>query len=215
MRLLAAAAAPATRLVLHTADAKLLERVLAETRVARTPSRPSVISWFGALAEALVRWLGDLFSQRAGLATGLVDAAEILAISILALAAVLLLLSIARRVRALRERRGASVPSLEWREVAPDAQAADALEWRRRLEARLARGDIPGALEALWWWLAVSLSPAAGVDASWTTRELLQKARRPELLPMGSGLDVLLYGPVRPSPAQIRACLARFEKRLA
>jgi hypothetical protein len=198
----------------HAADADLIARVLAETRVARSPARPSIVAWLGALLEAALRGLGA-WAERAGLGADIVEAAKIIALVVLLLAAVPLALAAARAIRALSERRRPAAPAPAWEEVARDGRPEDPREWRRRIEERLARGDVAGALEALWWWLALSVAPDPGVDASWTTRELLQRARRPELLPMGSGLDVLMYGRTSPSREDIRACLARFEERLA
>ena len=79
---------------------------------------------------------------------------------------------------------------------------------------RLEGGDVAGALEALWWWLAASVTLNAAIDESWTTRELLVRARRPELLRAGSGLDALMYGRSSPSAADVGACLARFEAEI-
>ncbi len=84
-----------------------------------------------------------------------------------------------------------------------------AADWLAELERRLAAGDMAGALEAAWWWLARSLA-AERVDPAWTSRELLDRARlgrsrRQRLLPAVRQLDTLAYGPKAPRPSEIRA----------
>jgi hypothetical protein len=91
-------------------------------------------------------------------------------------------------------------------ELAP-ASAAPPLppgaDWEGEVERRLASGEVHGALEALWWWLAGRLeAPAA--EASWTTRELVQRAGRRDLLRLVMPLDRLLYGAGQPSTGEVR-----------
>ncbi len=199
----------------HPADGEMVRRILAETGVATKPAGPPLTAYLGVWIEAVMRWAAGLFAERPGLADGILSAALIIAILTVALALTLVALSIVRRVRG-RGPRGPSVPRLGWTEIPEGAPPLrDRLAWKAEIEARLARGDIAGALEAFWWWLASSLTLESDVDASWTTRELLVKARRRELLGLGSRLDVLMYGPRIPSPEDVTACLARFEEKLA
>lgn len=214
MILPAASASTQTPLVLHAADEGLLRQVLAQTRVVRRPSGPELTDYFGALADAFMRWLKGLFSARPSLAENLTLAVEIFAIAAVGLGLGLLAVAILRRVRANAGPRGPAVPRLGWKEADGRAPGLDRSAWRRRIQARLERGDVAGALEALWWWLATSLTVDEAIDESWTTRELLVRARRPELLRAGFGLDALMYGRTSPSPADVGACLARFEERL-
>ncbi len=160
-----------------------------------------------------MRWIVELFSMQPGLASGILGAAEVVALAVVLIAAALIVLSIARRMRAMRS-RDPSVPDLGWADAPDAAPSLDRSAWRRRLEERLSSGDVAGALEALWWWLAVSLSPDSRIDASKTTRELLETAHRLELARLGSSLDVLMYGRRIPSPGDVTACLARFEEHL-
>ncbi len=101
------------------------------------------------------------------------------------------------------------------RPVAPGAaaRAPERDEWLTELRARLARGDVPAALEALWWWFARSLSGAAA-ESSWTSRELLAHASRPELAPLAAALDRLLYGETRPSVEDVRRLADRVQAEL-
>lgn len=207
----AAAANAAVRIVHRSVDAAVLKDVFEKTHVVRTPASASIAGWFGAVLAAFFRWLADI----PGLSEGLFETAQWLAIAVLAIVGTLLVLSLFRRLRLGRGPRGPSVPSLSWTEVPEEASSGDRLEWRRRLEERLARGDVAGALEALWWWIAFSLAPGSEIDESWTTRELLEAARRPDLRRLGAALDVLLYGRRSPSRQDVAECLARFEERLA
>lgn len=199
----------------HPADGELVRRILAETGVATKPAGPSLASYAGAWIEALMRWITGLFAERPGLASGIRDAALVAAILTVALALALVVLSIVR----LLQRRGLLgplAPRVGAEAIPEDAPPSrDRFAWKAEVEARLSRGDITGALEAFWWWLAWSLPLESEVDPSWTTRELLEKARRRELLGLGRALDVLMYGPRTPVPEDVTACLARFEEKLA
>lgn len=201
-------------LVLHAADEGLLRRVFAETRAVRKPSGPELTDYFGALAHAFTRWLKGLFATRPSLAENLTLTVEILAIAAVGLALGLSAVAILRRVRAAARPRGPAVPRLGWTEADGQAPALDRSAWRREIQSRLERGDVEGALEALWWWLAASLIADEPIDESWTTRELLVRARRPELARAGFVLDGLMYGRTSPSRADVGACLARFEEKL-
>lgn len=75
-------------------------------------------------------------------------------------------------------------------------------DWARRLEQELAAERFAAALEALWWWLAGRLAPAA--EASWTSRELIVHGGRPDLLPQVRQLDRLIYGAALPRAEDIR-----------
>lgn len=195
----------------HPADPGMVRQILGQTGVATKPDGPTLTSYLGALIEALVRWI----SGRPGLASGILYAALAIAIGTVAFALTLAVLSIIRRVR-FGGTRGPSAPQLRGIEIPEDASPMrDRFAWKAEIEARLSRGDIAGALEALWWWLASSLPLESDADASWTTRELLVKARRRELLNLGGTLDVLMYGPRTPLPEDVTTCLTRFEERLA
>ncbi len=211
----AEAAAPGVpAFAFRTADPDLVRRVLSETGVVREPSGPSLVGYVSAWGEALARWISDFFSARPELAQGIVTAMELVAIGVVAAAAVLLMVLLVRKLT--RRRPATPRDSPAWSRIAePSAAAAlDRSAWRSEFEARLARGDVAGALEALWWWLAASLAPGSPVDASWTTRELLTRARRPELLGLSAALDVLMYGRTVPTPGDLRSCHARFEEVL-
>jgi hypothetical protein len=206
------AAAPA--FAFHSADAKLLDRVLAETEVVRQPPSPSLTGYVGAWNEAIAHWIVEFFNARPGVARSIVFAVEIAGIAIVVVAVVMLAVILSRR---LRPRRAPVEPTPPGWSRVPAAAAAgrDPSFWKSEIEARLARGDVAGALEALWWWLAASLLPGKRVDTSWTTRELFAQARRPELFSMLATLDVLMYGRGAPSAGAVSACVSRLEGILA
>jgi hypothetical protein len=202
-------------LVYHPADGEMVRQILRETGVATKPAGPQLSSYLGAWIDALMRWIVGFFAERPVFAGGILTAAVIIAIVTVALALTLVALSIVRRVRD-RGPRGPSVLRIGGTETPEDVPPLrERFAWRAEIEARLSRGDMAGALEAFWWWLATSLSLESNVDASWTTRELLERARRHELLGLGGALDVLMYGPRTPLPENVTACLARFEEKLA
>lgn len=211
MILPAISAASQTPLVYRAAEQELLRNVMGATGVARSPAGPEPTGYFAALARAFARWLGKLFSSQPGLADGLRIAVAAFAIAAVGLGLGLLAVAILRRVRARRGSVESAVERLGWTETPDGASALDRSGWKAEMESRLSRGDVAGALEALWWWLAAALTLDEPVDASWTTRELLVRARRPELLRSGAVLDTLMYGRRSPSAGDVGACLARFE----
>jgi len=208
----ARAAAASAGLAWRQADPELLRRILAETRAAASPERPALSGYLGVWLHELFKLIGRAFS--AALPAGVAEIAQLVALLVLAAAVALLAVSIARRVRR-RIPRGAPVPRLAWTEQ-EDAAAISAgrAEWRRRIDERLARGDVAGALEALWWWLACSVAPGGAVDSSWTTRELLARSRRADLMSQAAALDVLMYGSLEPTASGVAACVARLERSL-
>lgn len=201
-------------LAYHAADGAMVRQILRETGVATNPAGPSLASYLGAWIEALMRWIARFFADMPGITGGVLNAAVGIAIVTVALALTLVALAVVRRAR----NRGPRKPSELRRgetEIPGATPPRDRLAWRAEIEARLFRGDTAGALEAFWWWLASSLPLESAADASWTTRELLVKARRRELLGLAGSLDVLMYGPRTPGPEDVTACLARFEEKLA
>ena len=214
---LAALPGPAVRAGLrpvHFAPAQgpLLERVLAETGVARFPSKPSPLSYSEAWSEAVARWLERFFGDRPGVFEGLGRAMVYAALLAVAAALGFLVVLLLRSLRAHRRpssRAGQAATSA----VPAAAPVRDAEGWKREIEHRLRSGDVAGALEALWWWLARSLA-GERADASWTTRELVVYAGRRDLLALVPYLDVLMYAPRRPAAADVAACRERLERMM-
>jgi len=196
------------------ADPALVGRVLTETEVTRQPPSPSWTGYVGAWNEAIAHWIVEFFKARPEVARGLSIAVEVVGIAIVIAAVGLLGVIVARRM--VRPRTARDIPPPGWsRTPAASAARRDRTYWKSEMESRLARGDVAGALDALWWWLAASILPGAPVDPSWTTRELLLKARRPELFSMIGPLDVLMYGRKGASTGAVSACVARLEGMLS
>jgi hypothetical protein len=196
------------------ANPGLLSEVMAASGVEREVPKPGwmeyvgivTVAAFGAVAEIL-RPLGSLVSISP-------DAARVVG---WAFVAVVLLGVIVIAVRLWPGRRPSpprAAPSPDLAGAPPAATPADAASWLRALDLRLDKGDVAGALEALWWFLATSI---ASVEAhpSWTSGELLARARRRELRPLAVQLDRFRYGPRAPTAPDVRGLARRFEEALA
>lgn len=197
------------------ADLGVLHEVLTRTRVVRAPAGPHLGSYIQALAGALARWISRAFRMRPDLSGDIALAVDVAALGLLAAALSALAIGLWRRLAPRRTPPAAALSS-EWQTVDRPASARwDRSRWRRRIDERLSSGDIAGALEAVWWWFATSLDLEGVIDASWTTRELLRRAGRPELSRAAAALDVLMYGRRAPSPAEVVSCMGRLEEILA
>ncbi|HVT61490.1 MAG TPA: hypothetical protein VHR45_24220 [Thermoanaerobaculia bacterium] len=211
---LAAALAPLT------ADRVVLARVLAESRVERTPEPPGA-SYLGDLLLALTRALGG-WIDRAGSKLSLPAATLGWAAVLLGAAALALVArAVVLRLRA-RQRRAPPANAADIAAGTPAAasRAWDAAAWRQELERRLAESRIREALEATWWWLARAVAGERAA-ATWTGADLLRwagegDARRgrgevPELRDLVRRLDALVYGPRQPQAETVRELVARLE----
>ena len=213
-RLLASGASAS--LTAGRADMNLLREVLARTRVVRTPAGPHLGSYFQALLTALFRWIFRAFHARPELTDQVALAVNVAALALLATALSILAIWLWRRLVVRRSAPAAARPLADWR-TAPDRSPErwDRSRWRKRIDELLSAGNLTGALEAVWWWFATSLDPEGSIDSSWTTRELLRRAGRPELSRAATALDVLMYGRAVPLPSEVSACVGRLEKDLA
>jgi hypothetical protein len=193
-----------------TADRALLERLLRESGVDRSAPSASVLEYLAQLLQAVLAWLGDHARPLAWVVSS--DAAKLLLWAMVTSIFVALALFVARLLAG--RTRGTPAP-LPGREAAthPRAPERDRLEWRREVDARLLRGDVAAALEALWWWLARALS-GPGAEASWTSRELLARAGRGDLRPLTNTLDRMAYGAGVRSADEVRRLLERLEASL-
>lgn len=199
---------------LAPADHLLLERVLRETGVATVPSRPGLADYMLVIARAVAERLGhamgplgDLLRPHAPL---LLLATKVFVLTVLGILLLVL-------IRWIRRRR--ALPRPEPGSIATAVSGSDredpGLEtWASEMERHLEAGDVRGALEALWWWLARSLcGPRA--DPSWTSRELLDRARRPDLRAFAAAFDRLAYGREAPRATDVRELMSRLRSVLA
>ena len=195
------------------ADPVLVRRVLEETAVDQTVPTPGWSGYAEAVAEALFEWVRDRIpgvDAVASLFKGLGPAVAVAA----AAGVLLLILALARAtLRRSRGRVPARPPAARTAPLAPGEPPRDRSAWRAEMESRLARGDVAGALEALWWWFARSLSTGP-VDPSWTSQELLARSGRRDLAPLTRALDRLLYASQRPNADDVRRFLGRLEPLL-
>jgi hypothetical protein len=191
-----------------------MERVLASSRVERAPVPPES-SWTGELLRRLQQALVDglLAGARWLHVSPPVLRWAVVALAVLVAAALLWLIAARLRRRPV-EREAEPVVA-----AAAPAALLDAAGWRAELERRLAAGEIPGALEALWWWLARSLAgPRAEPD--WTSRDLVARFRRDDsrqddLRDLVRRLDAFTYGPRPPAAEDLWTLLGRLEETLA
>jgi hypothetical protein len=195
------------------ADPALVQRILEETRVDRTVPSPGWTGYVEAVAESLFDWLHDRVpgvDAFASMVKGLGPT-----VAVLGAAGVLLLLFGVVRATLRRSRRGTPVRPPAGHAAAPAVvePMRDRSDWRAEMESRLSRGDVKGALEALWWWLARSLS-SGHVDPSWTSQELLARSGRRDLAPLTRALDRLIYAAERPTADDVRRFLGRLEPLL-
>ena len=207
---LAAAVAPPVAFPHHPADHELLQRVMEQERVVRALPDPEwsdyLVNLAGAALDALSALLSPARNALAGLGLSMRTAAAILLA--LVVAAILAVATIAV-LRLVRRHRPAPLP----RDTAVeelDPATSDPADWRALMEERLRAGRIAEALEAVWWWLAASVSPGP-VDPSWTSRELLIRAGRPDLGRWAAALDRMTYGPLPPGHDDVRGLVSALE----
>lgn len=198
---------------IHAADPALVARVLRESGADTSIPAVGWVGWVAAVWEALERWLAGVLGRIVG-SSGIplwISGAAILGVLVALLIAAILV------VRAVVSRRKATPPTPghdEQPALPVPAPARDATAWRAVLETKLGDGDIVGALEAVWWWVATSLA-ASAVNPAWTSRELAISAQRADLLSPLRALDAWTYGPALPDAAELGTLVARLEKDLA
>jgi len=188
-------------------DKGLAAQALEETGAASAFSRVGLSTYLSDLSQrikdAVRAWLEEVFANSEGLRGAIAFGAQALVI-IGILALVIWLITVLFRLWEERGRRvsASGEESFEALSVTPLGSQVDAAAWRARLAELLAEGKIDEALEAMWWWLARSLA-GAEADPSWTSRELVKRFRRHDLLSLVRRLDVFQYGPRRPDRSQV------------
>lgn len=188
----------------------LLDQLYRETGAAREPPEPGWTEYGRHVGVRLVRWIG-IHLEPLDLPVGVM--ARALGYGILALSLVTLAVLLWRLLAGLRwgnQSDGRASPALA---PMPEEGLLREEPWRARIDEHLAGGSVQAALEAVWWWLAVSTT-SREVDASWTSRELLAAAGRRDLSPLARELDRMAYGPERPSRNDVRQLVRSLEARL-
>jgi hypothetical protein len=194
-----------------TADRELLSRLATQTGAHTAPPRPSLSEYAATVAQDVFhRLFGWIHFPNINL-TGLGPLLQVVGygLAVLLLAGALIL--IARFVLASRVRKqgseGPTGPTASASPV-PPAPPSEAAYWWRRFRAAMKRGDSVTAMESLWFWVAVRLTGTA-VDPSWTSRELLNQAKRDDLRPAMMQLDGWRFGPSTPTPDALGGLAAR------
>jgi hypothetical protein len=189
-----------------------MARVFAQSAAARRPRPASLTDYAADLARRVAREVAALLALGLATASGGAGVLGWVAALLVAVGAAALVVAAVRLARR-RPRRQTAAGQGAPHPGGPPLAGGDAAAWRDELERRLLAGDAPGALEAAWWWLARSLLGGA-VDAAWTGRELIDRAGRPDLLPLVRRLDLLAYGPRRPRVDEVRGCARRVAEAL-
>lgn len=208
-----AAATPAAAsplVVASRGDESAVRRIVAANDIDTVVPQLGWQGWVQDVVEAFVRWVGELIGRSLRVLGVTVPGFEWAAVVVVALALALLAVVAFRLVRRRRPPRVAETAA---ERPAAAAAARDAQAWRRSLDEALAAGDVPGALEAAWWWLARSLG-AGVVDPAWTSGELVRHSRREDLRPPVGVLDGFTYGPRVPSVAEVRSLVERLDGAL-
>lgn len=185
--------------------------MLAESGVDTAPSPPDA-SYFGELFAAARRALAEALLAGGRMLNLPRPVVYGIAVALAGLAALLLIRMVLARVRAASPREPEAGAVAVGDRPAPAPR--DAAGWRAELERRLAEGRIPEALEAAWWWLARSVA-GEKAEPDWTSRDLLARARRRELVPLVRRLDAFIYGPRQPETEELRALVGRLEEALS
>jgi hypothetical protein len=192
------------------ADRALLERILREGAVDTRIDPPAWQEWLRDVLVTFLERVANAFGRRLPALPPGVAAALGWTIVALLVAAVALIVVRSVSGRAA-SRRAAAAPSLT--PVAPQLPVPN-VDWRSEAARRLAAGQAQAALEAAWWWFATAIS-GGPVDPAWTTREVLLRARRADLMPLGQRLDVWMYGGRRPGVADVALLLETIEAAAA
>jgi hypothetical protein len=198
-------------------DRLLLERVLRDSGVEQDPGRPGMADYMLVLTRALVERLQRATEPLAGLlgphASSFLLATKVFLMAVLGLLLfVLVRWILSRRTAGRQMPRTSAAPAIARSDREELARGLEA--WASELESHLQAGDVRGALKALWWWLARSLC-GPDADPSWTSRELLDRARRPDLRSFAAAFDRLVYGRDAPRARDVRDLVGRLRSALA
>lgn len=185
------------------ADRDELRRVMHENRIETGRTRPGLALYLSdaglAFSRAIEGWMRSLLPGFAGVTAPWIEAALTVASVLVLLALIVLLIRRATR----RRTRPSATPVAAARQLPAEGPQDPIVEWDAELTRRLAGGDVTGAAMALWWWLATRLV-GERADASWTSRELLQRAGRRDLTARIQDLDRMLYGAASPSTGDVQ-----------
>ncbi len=185
------------------ADRDLLRRSMVEARVATDRSRPGLTLWAQDAGLAFSRWAASWMERVVpGFNRWFAPFVEPALTVLLALLAAVLLVLLARFALGRWRQRAPATTSPAIQHLG-DAGGRPAYDWESELARHLESGDVAAAIHALWWWLANGLA-ADRAEPSWTSRELVVRAGRHDLLAVVRRLDRMMYGAVRPRAGDVR-----------
>jgi len=186
------------------ADREALAGVVAEHRVETSPPRPPLARYAGDLSRAFFAWLEDLLERNLpGVDPRFGAVVEVLLYGLTAVVVGVLAYFLVRMLYRRRRRRSETAAETAGEPEPVVAVPREVERWEEELRRRLSAADATGAVEALWWWLATFLLPVE-VQPSWTSRELVTRAGRPDLAPQVRRLDRLIYGAGSPTAEAVR-----------
>ena len=210
--------APSAWIPSATGDGELAAQTLEEAGAAIAPSRVGLGTYLRDLNTRVQKGFGDWFKNLLANSQGLGRAILFGAKALVWAAAAVVVIWLVTVLLGLWRRRGHPIKATlgdnfdDLPAATPEVQI-DAGAWRRSLTELLAADRLEEALEALWWWLARSLA-GPDADPSWTSRELVERSRRRDLLVLVGQLDTFQYGPRRPSSAQVERLAHELERAL-
>ncbi len=164
------------------------------------------VEWIAARLQPFGKFLGHSLKTAGYIIKGIVLLAALLLI--------LMLVALAVQYYQRKRRRQPTPDSLITFQPDLVQSLFDREEWRREFDRRFEAGDMAGAIEALWWWFARSIA-GSKVEASWTTRELIQSAGRIDLQNFVGPLDKMAYGTARPDSDEVHRLRTRIEESLS
>ncbi len=188
------------------ADQLLLRQVVSEARITTDRSKPGPTLWLQdaglAVGRRMAGWMERVLPKFARRAAPFFEPVLLVLLALLAALLLVFLVRLAfehrRRALPAPRRPGAATD----RAAPPPGEGQARHDWATELRRHLGSGDVTAAIEALWWWLASCLV-AERAEPSWTSRELVIKAGRRDLLADVRRLDRMMYGAVRPSTREI------------
>ncbi len=187
----------------RVADQEQLRQVILEARIATGRPKPGLSLWARDAGSAVSRWMAEWMERTlprfARLAAPFFEPAVMLLLALLT-AVVLAFLARFALERWRRRRQAAEEPAV--RDLGAAGEPAAARDWEAELRRRLDGHDVTAAIEALWWWLAGRLV-GQRAEPSWTSRELVQRAGRRDLLRDVRRLDRMMYGAGQPSTGDV------------
>lgn len=193
--------ATATPNDLPAGDARLLDEIIARHGIDANASPPGFDQYLRdvgqAFGETLSDWLSGPFGEFAVVASGMMGW---IGYGLLMVLAAVILFFLGRALWRRRDRKVGVDTSVQRLDAQVSTQAPG-VPWDQALQQALEVGDVARAIEALWWWLAQCLHRR--IDASWTSRELVIRAQRRDLLPQVRRLDRLHYSAQTPEAGDV------------